>query len=153
MPKLVIPDTSVLIVLEKIASIHLLRDVYGVVYTTPEVLEEYGQPPPEWLQIVAASNPALQKKFTAKVDLGEASAMALYFDFEDATLVLDDRKARKLAREMKMKVTGTLGVLSKAKTIGAISELKPPILKLMQTNFRMSREIIDELLRTHHEQW
>lgn len=79
--------------------------------------------------------------------------MALYFDFEDATLVLDDRKARKLAREMKMKVTGTLGVLSKAKTIGVISELKPTVLKLMQTNFRMSGEIIDELLRTHHEQW
>lgn len=54
---------------------------------------------------------------------------------------------------MKMKVTGTLGVLSKAKTIGVISELKPTVLKLMQTNFRMSGEIIDELLRTHHEQW
>lgn len=151
MPNVVIPDTSVLIVLEKIDALHLLYDVYGTVYTTREVIEEYQGSAPEWLRIVPVVNSPIQEKLEAQVDRGEASAMALYFDYDDATLILDDKKARRLAKAMNIRITGTLGVLSKAKIMGIIPKLKPLVLMLMRTDFRINRSIIDELLRIHDE--
>jgi predicted nucleic acid-binding protein len=42
MPKIVISDTSTLILFHKIDEFHLLEKVYGELITTPEIAEEFG---------------------------------------------------------------------------------------------------------------
>ena len=40
MPRIVISDTSTLILLDKIGELNLLQKVYGELVTTPEIAEE-----------------------------------------------------------------------------------------------------------------
>lgn len=70
---------------------------------------------------------------------------------DNPLLILDDLKARKLAKKLNLKITGALGVIHKAKKIGAIEYIKPIIEKLLQTNFRISENIIQELLELNNE--
>jgi predicted nucleic acid-binding protein len=72
-------------------------------------------------------------------------------ELEDSLLLLDDLKARKLAKKLKLKFTGALGVISKAKQKGLISEVKPLLDKLVLTNFRISDIILNEILRINDE--
>ena len=66
-------------------------------------------------------------------------------------LLLDDLKARKLATQMKLKITGTLGVIHRAKQMAIIDRIKPIIDKLLLTDFRVAENIIDELLTLNNE--
>lgn len=56
----------------------------------------------------------------SEVDSGEASVIALAFEKIDAILILDDLKARNLAKKLQLDFTGTLGLILKAKQLGII---------------------------------
>jgi predicted nucleic acid-binding protein len=86
-----------------------------------------------------------------QVDIGEASAIALATEKDDPILILDDLKARKLARRLDIKFTGTLGVINKAKASGLIDEIKPLLEKLKEINFRISDNILETLLKRNNE--
>lgn len=52
---------------------------------------------------------------------------------------------------LKLKFTGTLGIINKAKQLGHIDKVKPLIDKILETNFRISQRIIDEILNINGE--
>jgi len=56
-----------------------------------------------------------------------------------------------LAAKFRLKFTGTLGVILVAKQLGVINNVKPLLDKLITTNFRISANIIDELLKKNNE--
>lgn len=151
MPKTVIADTSTLIIFQKIGEFNLLKEVYGGLITTPEIAEEFGEKLPHWIKIQSASDRKYQKFLCTQVDNGEASAIALATDFTDVLLLLDDLKARKLASQLNLKITGTLGIIHKAKQMGIIDKVKPLINKLMLTDFRVANNIIEEILKLNNE--
>lgn len=43
----------------------------------------------------------------------------------ECTIILDDTKDRKIAERLGLEITGTLGVIIKAKLIGIIPSIKP----------------------------
>ncbi len=151
MPKIVISDTSSLILFHKIGELNLLRKVYDDITTTPEVADEFIEKLPDWIKIKIVNDKKYQESLETQVDLGEASAIALAKEMDEPLLLLDDLKARKLAIKLNLKFTGTLGVINKAKQIGVIDKVKPYIEKLLSTNFRISENIINELLRINNE--
>ncbi|HED07893.1 MAG TPA: DUF3368 domain-containing protein, partial [Ignavibacteria bacterium] len=51
MHKIVISDTSTLILFHKIESLDLLQKVYGELITTPEIAEEFGEKLPVWIKL------------------------------------------------------------------------------------------------------
>ncbi|MDP3181015.1 MAG: DUF3368 domain-containing protein [Bacteroidota bacterium] len=148
---MVISDTCCLILFHKIGELDILRKVYETVTTTPEVAEEFGYVLPDWIRIEDVKDKKYQEFLETQIDWGEASAVALAKEMEDPVLLLDDLKARKLAVKLNLKVTGTLGVIHKAKQIGVVENVKPIIEKLLATNFRISENIIEELLRKNNE--
>lgn len=151
MPKTVISDTSTLILFHKIDEFILLQKVYGELITTPEIANEFGEVLPDWIKIQSAADKKYQDFLLTQVDYGEASAIALASEFEDVLLILDDLKARKLATRLKFRVTGTLGVIHRAKQMGIIDKVKPLIDKLIQTDFRIADNIIEEILKLNNE--
>jgi predicted nucleic acid-binding protein len=151
MPKYVIADASVLIVLDKIEQLELLQGVYNEIYTTPEIVEEFGNPLPNWIIIESVKDKKYQKIIEMQVDKGEASAIALSLELDDSLLILDDLRARKLAKRLGLIFTGTLGVIQKAKENGVIRKIKPMIEKLKSTDFRISEKIIEVLLKRNNE--
>ena len=151
MPEVVISDTSVLIIFHKIDELDLLKKVYGSLIITPEVAKEFIEQLPEWINVVSVKDNKYRDFIETQVDLGEASAIALAAEFDNPLLLLDDIKARKLARKLDMNFTGTLGVINKAKQIGVIDKVKPLIDKLLSTDFRISNNIVIELLKMNNE--
>ncbi len=151
MHKIVISDTSCLIILHKIGELDILRKVYESVTTTPEVAVEFGYELPDWIRIEDVKDKKYQEFLETQIDWGEASAIALAKEMEAPVLLLDDLKARKLALKLNLKITGTLGVITKAKQIGVLKNVKPLIEKLQTTNFRISENIIVELLKRNDE--
>ncbi len=151
MPKIVISDTSTLILFHKIQEFSILRDVYSELITTPEIAEEFGEDLPDWINIQTVSDKKYQDFLETQMDCGEASAIALASEYEDVLLLLDDLKARKLATQLKFKITGTLGVIHRAKQMSIIEKVKPLIDKLLLTDFRVADNIIDEILKMNNE--
>jgi predicted nucleic acid-binding protein len=138
MPELIIADASCLIILTKIGRLDLLRQLYGTATTTPVVAAEYGLPLPEWIRQEEATDTARQQLLTLLVDAGEASAIALALERPGCTLILDDYKARKTAEKLSVQLTGTFGVLLRAKRQGLVPAVKPLLEQIRQTNFRFS---------------
>jgi len=151
MPKIVISDTSTLILFQKIEEFNLLKKVYGELITTPEIAEEFGEKLPDWIKIQSVSDKKYQDFLETQVDSGEASAIALATEFDEVLLLLDDLKARKLATILKFKITGALGVIHRAKQMSIIKKVKPLIDKLLLTDFRVAENIIDEILKLNNE--
>lgn len=151
MPKFVISDTSCLILFSKIEQILLLQKVYQKVYTTPEIAFEFNEELPSWIEIVPVSDKKYLEFLNTQVDLGEASAIALAKELGDVLVLMDDLKGRKLAKKLNIKITGSLGVFHKAKELGIINAVKPILEKIIQTDFRISENVINEFLILNKE--
>jgi predicted nucleic acid-binding protein len=151
MPKIVISDTSTLILFHKIDELNLLQKVYAELITTPEIAEEFGDKLPDWIKIQPVSDKKYQDFLETQVDYGEASAIALATEYDDVLLLLDDLKARKLAARLNFKITGSLGVIHKARQMSIIDKVRPLIDKLLLTDFRVADNIIEEILKLNNE--
>ncbi|MDB5122829.1 MAG: hypothetical protein JWP94_958 [Mucilaginibacter sp.] len=143
----VITDASCLIILEKIALLPVLHQLFSVVLTTPEIAAEYGSKLPEWIIIISVKDKSLQQELASMVDRGEASAIALAHEIEHKYLITDDLEARKLSVKLGLSIIGTLGVLLRAKQEGYISAVKPFVELMKQTDFRVSEDLYRTVLR------
>ena len=76
-----------------------------------------------------------------QIDKGESSAIALALETPDSTVVLDDFRARKIAEQLGVNYTGTIGVIIKAKINSVIPSIKPILAKIKETDFRLSPDI------------
>ena len=151
MPKIIISDTSCLIILNKIGELDLLRQLYNTVTITQDILLEYGEQLPDWIEVQQANDQYRQQLLEMQIDKGEASAIALALETADNIVILDDWKARKLAERLGISVTGTLGVIIKAKNNGLIPSIKPYLDKIRETNFRISEELEQIALKEANE--
>jgi predicted nucleic acid-binding protein len=135
----VISDASCLIVLYEIHALDLLKKTYGAVITTPEIAAEARFQLPNW--IVVQSPSKTSKKMPSSIDTGEASAISLALEIPGSLLILDERTARNYARKLGLTVTGTLGVIAKAKLDGVIPSIRPLIEAIRKTDFRFSAAV------------
>ena len=148
MPEIiVIADTSCLISLTIISAVFLLNKLYKEIFITEEIATEFGEPLPEWIKFKKVENDNYRSLLSNYLDPGEASAIALAFELKEVLLILDDLKGRKEAEKFGFKVTGTLGVLFRAKQERLINESKPSIDKLIELGFRISQNVIDDILK------
>lgn len=128
-------------ILSKIGEIELLKKVYGRVVTTTDIADEFGEVLPEWIEIVSVQDKLRQQLLEMQIDKGESSAIALALETSVSTLIIDDNKARRVACQLGLNFTGTIGVIIKAKLTGKIESIKPLLSKIKQTNFRISPEL------------
>jgi predicted nucleic acid-binding protein len=77
---------------------------------------------------------------------GEAEAIAIATQVHADAVLIDERKATVVARDRGLMVTGTLGVLALAAE-SKLVDLEASIRCLLDTNFRASPALIDDILR------
>lgn len=147
----VIADTTCFILLDKIGKLDLLKLLFSKIFTTKQIASEFGKPLPNWVIIQTLKDHHYIEILEVEVDLGEASAIALYFEIENSLLILDDYKARKLASKLGINFTGTFGVLLKAKEKGLITAIKPILDLIQKTNFRFSEAVLHSILSEANE--
>jgi len=151
MHKTIISDTSCFIILSKIGELDLLKKLYGQIVTTSDIAEEFGELLPDWVKIENVTDKYRQRILELQIDRGESSAIALAMETQNSTLILDDFKARKIAKNLGLTFTGTIGIIIKAKLNGIIPSIRPFIEKIKETNFRISAEIELQALKEAKE--
>ncbi len=152
MHEIIVADTSCLIVLERIGKIEILHRLFGTVTITHQVALEYKLPLLDWIKIQGFQNQQLFKELQYKVDIGEASAIVLATELSDSLIILDDYRAREAANKLGLKITGTLGIIIKAKEKGLIDKVKPLLDSLVQIGFRLHPNIYIEILKISGEE-
>ncbi|WP_240469795.1 DUF3368 domain-containing protein [Cyclobacterium sp. SYSU L10401] len=85
------------------------------------------------------------------MDPGEASSIGLAASFDNALLIIDEGKGRKVAKELGISITGSLGILILAKKKRLVPLIKPIIEKIQKTNFRLSEALIEKVLELAEE--
>ncbi|MEX2594727.1 MAG: DUF3368 domain-containing protein [Anditalea sp.] len=151
MQKIIVSDTSCLILFYKIGQFELLHKVFGHVIITETVFQEFKRPIPKWIQVI---NPRtnLYLGLQGFLDPGEATSISLATEFKGSLLIIDESKGRKVAKELGVAITGSLGVLVTAKNRGIIDAVKPVIEKIKQTNFRLSDNLINKVFQYVNEE-
>ncbi len=151
MQKVIISDTSCLILLDKIGELNLLNKIFGQITITQEIADEFRKELPNWFKIEHPVNKTYQKILEASLDKGEASAIAYAIEQSDCLLIIDDFKGRKYAEQLGIKITGTLGVIIDAKLSGHISSVKPLLDKIKKTDFRLTIDLERRTLEKSNE--
>lgn len=158
----VVSDASVLICLGALGQLHLLRTFYQEILVPEAVWQEVtvaaaSRPGAQetihasrqgWLTVKTPSNRALVTSLQTTLDTGEAEAIALASQLGAGLLLMDESDGRSVARSLGVLVTGTLGVLLRAKQTGVVPELKPLLDTLIaQHSFRLSRSLYEQALQ------
>ncbi len=146
-----ISNTSCMIILDNIGMIDILKDLYGTIVITKEVSEEFGKAIPSWIEVTEVNDYKYLKLLSHFLDLGEASTITLALEAYESLTIIDDLKARKIAQKLNIKITGTIGVIIKARKENVISSTKDVLIKLRKEGFRISKELERELLK--HDNW
>lgn len=153
----VVSNTTLIIALALVGRLELLRQLYGEVFIPPSVeteiqaggIEAAGAPElasAAWVRVVSLKDPR-RAVYLADLDRGEAEAIALAEELKARVLIMDERLGRRHARRLGLPLTGTLGVLIKAKQQGLIGAVKPLIEELAQAGIRLGDDVIQEALQ------
>ena len=145
-----VTNSTCLIGLERIGRLDLLPQVFDTVFAPPTVVAEV-RSPLTWLTVQTVENSAFVAALKTQMDEGEAEAIALAVELDNVILILDDKKARRVAQQIGLKVIGTVGMLLRAKNQGVITEIKLLLTELVQVDFRITNAIIQEALRLSGE--
>lgn len=142
-----VSNSSCIIGLEAAGHLDLLRQLYSAIDVPEAVAQEFGSALPAWCQVRPLTNQSLADSLKLDLGPGEAEAIALSVECSAARLILDDKKARRIARQLHQPVTGTLAVLLRAKEKGVLPNVRQVIEALVAANFRVSDALIQEVLQ------
>ena len=144
MPKVIVNSTP-LIVLCGIGRLDILRELYHeimiptAVYQEVTVIEDSAcwqiKASTDWIHVEEIGDHTEKKMYKAKLHDGEVEVMILAQEQKADLLIIDDNAAKKTAKYLGLRVTGTLGVLVKAKKKGLIEKIAPLLLEMKQNGF------------------
>jgi hypothetical protein len=87
----------------------------------------------------------------AGLDLGETAVIQLGLELEVHAVAIDEWKGRRAALASGLRVTGSLGLLGRAKSQGLIPELKPLLEKAVAAGIWYNPELIRTVLEAAGE--
>jgi predicted nucleic acid-binding protein len=154
----VISNTTPLIGLADIGCFDVLQKIYGEIMIPDAVLEEVKSEPArtlvrhsEFIHVFSVADSQARKMFSSRLHAGEVEVMLLAEEKQADLLIMDDNAAKKTAKFLGFKVTGTLGVLLKAKQEGYVKNIKQLVEKLQDTGFYVSPKVKQYVLEEAHE--
>lgn len=158
----VIVNSTPLIALCNAGLLEILKDIYGQITIPKAVFDEVTAKHDsacsqikknlEWIHIENINDTDDRKMYKAKLHAGEVDVMILAQEEPRADLVIiDDNAAKKTAKYLGLNVTGTLGVLLKAKKMGVIPSVKEALDVIQNNGFYISERIIDMVMKQADE--
>jgi len=145
MPEIVIADTSVLIALEKIDLLSCLCRIYKEVILPEGVLKEFGS-----VNMECHSAQKVESRLAdflardSNLGRGESEVIALAYETKRKALI-DDLKARKVALDLGLTISGSIGILLKAEKLGLIQSAHKKAVELKDKGFYVSEKLLTEM--------
>jgi len=146
-------NTTPFIALASIDRLELLHQVLGDISVAEAVVEEcaLGKPIPvpalrtlPWVTVHPDLSPN-EWSTVLDLDRGEQQTLLLARHHESDLVVIDERRARNLAEYLGLRVTGTLGILAKAKANGMILSFREAADAMRTQGIFYSQGLIDRL--------
>jgi predicted nucleic acid-binding protein len=151
-------NTSPLIALvAALGDLNILKQLYEEVWVSWEVRQEILAGGSTGLAITQFEEATWLIKQTAplkifpfllnSLDLGEASVIQLAINQRIQTVCIDEAVGRRIARLNGLSVTGSVGILLKAKQCDPSLSIQTAIENMLSHNIRLSQRVIDFVLQ------
>lgn len=152
----VVSDSSILIHLSFTNRLDLLKECYSHLVIPQAVLKEVveqGNSRPGaievkkainegWIEVLEIKNIALSHSLKQNLHSGEAESIVLAIEHPGPLLLIDETEARRTARLYNLKMTGTVGILIKAKSQDKVLSLRDELDKLKSSGFWLSDDVM-----------
>lgn len=160
---IIVSDTSPINNLAAINHLHLLHQLYGMVFIPEAVYRELTDPnfpvagatevqTFDWIQTRTISDRTLVEALSNELDVGEAEAIALAVEMQAEQVLIDERRGRLVASQLNLRYTGILGVLVEAKSKGLIAGVRPLLDALInEAGFWVAEPLYNSVLQLVNE--
>ncbi len=158
--QLIISDATALITLINIESFLLLEEFAKKVIIPKEVYNEVSifdsaksfldqKIKTKTIVVQKVNNKDLYNKLKINLDSGESAAITLAIELK-LPLIIDEKKARSVAKNMDIEIVGLIGIIKALYDTKKISKKRVLLLvqKLDQSNFRISTKLLDMILKS-----
>ena len=155
-----VADSSPLVILTKLGYFDLLNQLFPLLYISAEVHDEVvtagaGLPgasevsKAEWIEVKVLQNPAGLYSAQRKYGLGpgEMSTILLAKELNANPVLLDDYRARKLAKAEGLEILGTVGLLEAFYLRRYLTDLRSAFRQLLVQNVYIDQRLLDRRLR------
>lgn len=156
----IITNTTPILSLLKINKLDLLKELYGKVTVPSAVYQEIekGKKKPyyqdlkqvAWIEIENIKNPD-SRAFFVDLDDGEAEVLILAKEQNADLVVMDEIMGREYAKQLGFNLTGTLGILLKAKDKGLINSLREILTELIEKGTWLNPKLISKVIKLSNE--
>lgn len=159
--KIVINTGPVLALVAGLGNLDVLSKLYDEVYVTKEVATELMVDgidrfaAKEFVEagfLIKIEKPVVISPLLRNMlDIGEASVIQYALDYNVPLVCIDESAGRRIARLNELKLTGSLGIILRAKSEGYISEIKPVLDKMIKHGIFISSKVILLALKEANE--
>lgn len=156
---MIVSNSTTLIILNDLGKLHLLNRLFEKIFIPQKVFEEVSYKNsfslPSFIQV---KNIHIQKSelyiFLTKIlDEGESEAIVLAKELT-LPLIIDEKKGRKIAKNLGISIIGFLGVLylCYSKKIVTRNDIDTIIEEALERGYRISNKLLQEFFDTLDEQ-
>lgn len=158
----VVVNTTPLIALSHVGQLNILQKLYGEIIIPEAVYKELSAKTESvckkavddsfgWIHVYNIKNQMAKAVYKTQLHDGEVEVMILSKEIAADVVIIDDANAKKHAKYLGLPVTGTLGVLIKAKQEGYIDKLKPILQQMVENGIYISQGLIELCLKQVEE--
>ncbi|MCL2170406.1 MAG: DUF3368 domain-containing protein [Defluviitaleaceae bacterium] len=91
------------------------------------------------------------KYFATSLHKGEVEVMILASELKADVCIIDDKLARQYAKHLGLELTGTLGLLIKAKERGLLDAVKPCLELMIQNEIFIGKTLYEQVIKLANE--
>lgn len=149
----VFTNTGPLIALASIQQLDLLHRIFGTIHVANAVVEECEHGGPievpnlrsmDWLRLAGKAR-EFGSPYLTDLDRGERETIALAIEHQADLVIIDERLGRRAAEFAGLSITGSLGVLAKAKAAGLIESFVRSANALQENGIRFNAALISKV--------
>lgn len=151
---MIVSNASPIIFFCKLKKVELLIKLFKKIYISEKVFDEISKRKDEFSYLKKHISHFKVEKVKGKILIpqlheGESETINLALNKKSRLVLLDDKKARIIAKNMGLNIKGTLGVLLSMldKKYISYNEFKELLDKLISNNFRISISVYNEVLK------
>lgn len=154
----IICNATPLIAFARIGQLSLMNKVVGQVVIPEAVAEEIANyegtmagrinlPQESWIQVESLQSNRQMQLLLPILDRGEAEVISLALEKRAKLVLIDELTGRKVAESLQLKVTGSVGLLIRAKELGEIAAVKPLLETMREAGMYFSQRFIHSVLQ------
>lgn len=155
---MIVSNATPLITFARINRLDILEKVLGSILIPNAVYREivdYDNDKPgfididnrDWISIKSVQDEEMVQMLIPALDRGEAEVIVLAQEINARLVIMDELTGRKVAESLDFSITGSFGILIKAKEIGFIEAVNPLLHEIRSSGVYFSQGFINQVLQ------